>query len=68
MLILSRRIGERIFIIGPDMQKVEVCITLLEIKGCAARIGIDADSSYTIHREEIFFRIAQEKMEDEGQG
>lgn len=55
MLILSRRIGEKI-IIGD-----EVGVTVLAVRGNQVRLGIEAPSSVEVHREEIYQRIQQEK-------
>jgi len=48
MLVLSRRIDERIMI-GND-----IVITVLEIHHDHVRIGIDAPRSIDVHREEVF--------------
>lgn len=55
MLILTRRISESI-IIGDDVK-----LTVLGVKGNQVRIGVDAPKSVSVHREEIYNRIQQEK-------
>ena len=55
MLILTRRIGEKL-IIGEN-----VTVTILGVKGRQIRIGIDAPRDVTVNREEIFQRILQER-------
>jgi carbon storage regulator len=51
MLILTRKLGERITI-GDD-----ITITLLEIKGSQVKLGIEAPKGISIHRQEIYERI-----------
>ena len=54
MLILTRRMGERLRI-GDD-----VSVTVMGIYGHQVRIGIEARRSIAVHREEIFNRIVEE--------
>ena len=56
MLIITRKLGERI-VIGDD-----IVVTVLEIKGSQARIGIEAPKNISIHRQEVFDRIRQENL------
>lgn len=60
MLILTRRIGETL-IIGDDVN-----ITVLGVKGNQVRLGINAPKDVSVHREEIYLRIQQEKQGVDG--
>lgn len=55
MLILTRRIGEKLVING------NVFITILESKGSQVRIGIEAPREVQVHREEVYQRILNEQ-------
>jgi len=51
MLVLTRRVGEKIRI-GDD-----VVITLLGVRGNQYKVGIEAPKTVSVHREEIWQRI-----------
>jgi len=58
MLILTRRVGETL-VVGDD-----VTVTVLGVKGNQVRLGVNAPKDVTVHREEIYQRIQQEKGQD----
>jgi carbon storage regulator len=55
MLILTRKVGESL-VIGDD-----VSLIVLGVKGNQVRIGVDAPKSVSVHREEIYNKIQDEK-------
>jgi carbon storage regulator len=52
MLVLTRRIGEKILI-----NNNEISVQVLGISGNQVRLGIDAPESTNIHREEVWTKI-----------
>jgi carbon storage regulator len=60
MLILTRRVGETV-VIGNDVD-----VTVLGVKGNQVRLGVKAPREVTVHREEIFQRIAREQQNGNG--
>jgi len=47
MLVLSRRVGERL-VIGDD-----IVVTIIEVRSDGVRIGIDAPRNVRVHRAEV---------------
>lgn len=60
MLILSRRPPQTIVI----NDNIRVTILSVGDEGRDVKIGIEAPADVTIHREEVWERIQQEKAED----
>jgi carbon storage regulator len=52
MLVLRRKLGERIVVPNCD-----VTITIVAIEGNIVRLGVEAPESIPIHREEVWRRI-----------
>jgi len=55
MLVLTRRVGERL-LIGADVQ-----VTVLAVSGEQVRVGIAAPKHVPVHREEVYERIRQDQ-------
>ena len=53
MLVLSRKIGERIV-----LPETGVSISVLGVHGKRVRIGIEAPRTVSVHREEVWRRIS----------
>ena len=53
MLVLSRRLGERI-VIGDD-----IVITVLEVRGEVVRVGVDAPRHVQVRRQELLVELAE---------
>ena len=58
MLVLSRRVGERI-VIGDD---ADIQITVVSIRGNHVRLGVTAPKSLRVDRLEIHQRIAAQNQ------
>ena len=55
MLVLSRKVGERI-LIGPD-----IAVTVVRVTGGAVRLGIEAPPELPVVREELAQAIQEEQ-------
>ena len=60
MLILTRKLGESIAI-GDGIK-----VTLLEVQGKQAKIGVQAPRDVSIHRQEVYDKIQQENLRAAG--
>ena len=58
MLVLSRRKNESI-IIGDN-----VTITICDVRGDKVRLGITAPRSVSVHREEVYRAIQEERLSE----
>jgi carbon storage regulator len=54
MLVLSRKLGERIVV--PDC---ELVVTVLAVDGNRVRLGISAPPEVAVHREEVWRQMGQ---------
>lgn len=54
MLVLSRQRDESI-IIGDD-----IVVTIVDVRGDKVRLGIEAPTQVTVHRQEVYDAIARE--------
>ncbi len=61
MLVLSRYCDESIYI-GDD-----IIVTVVDIRGDRVRLGIQAPSDVSVHRQEIYDAIVRERKEFEGE-
>lgn len=57
MLVLSRRVGERLMI-GDD-----IVITVIDVRSDGVRIGIDAPRSVRVNRAEVLEAVTQANQE-----
>lgn len=59
MLVLTRRVGEKIMIqVGNELVEVK----LLQTNGASAKIGVNANTNVSIHREEIYLRMRNDVL------
>ena len=56
MLVLSRKIGERILV-----PHCELAFTVLAVTGKTVRLGVSAPTDVDVYREEVWQRLCQEE-------
>jgi carbon storage regulator len=54
MLVLSRKIGERILV-----PHCELAVTVIGVEGKAVRLGISAPDDIRVYREEVWEQVCQ---------
>jgi carbon storage regulator len=54
MLVLSRKVGEKIV-----LPEVDVTVTVLKVNGNKIRLGISAPAGITVHRREVWRRRSE---------
>ena len=55
MLVLSRKIGERIVV-----PHCELAVTVMAVEGKAVQLGISAPEDIAVYREEVWKQLCQE--------
>ncbi len=56
MLVLSRKVGERIVV-----PQSELVVTVISVEGNRVQLGISAPAKVAVHREEVWREIAKQK-------
>lgn len=54
MLILTRRLGESLYV-GEDIK-----ITVLSVQGKQVRLGLEVPAATTVYREEVYLRVREQ--------
>jgi carbon storage regulator len=63
MLVLSRKLGERVLVPDCDM-----AITVVAIEGNTVKLGITAPSEVGVYREELWRKVCQDRIAPESSG
>ncbi len=61
MLVLSRKVGERIVVPHCDLS-----VTVISIEGKTVRLGISAPAEVGVYREELWREIREQPVQTEG--
>ena len=63
MLVLSRKLGERIVV-----PHCELAVTVIAVEGKAVRLGISAPEDLAVYREEVWQQVCQENRSPPAKG
>ena len=64
MLVLSRKSRESVVIGGPGRLQDLIKVTVIDIRGCHVRLGIEAAADVPVHRLEVWERIRADRRAD----
>ena len=59
MLVLSRKCGERVVV---SLNGEVVTIEIMKVRGNRVRVGVEAPTHVAVHREEVWSRLATERV------
>jgi carbon storage regulator len=57
MLVLTRKVGQRVYIGNSFV------VTVLDVRGDCIRLGFDCPAQTPVHREEVYRRIQEEQTD-----
>ena len=60
MLVLSRKCGERVVV---SLNGEVITIEIIKVRGSRVRIGVEAPRHIAVHREEVWNRLATERVD-----
>jgi carbon storage regulator len=64
MLVLSRKVGEKVIItVPPSTQPTVIAVTLVETRADRCRLGYEAPRTVSIHRQEIHDAMKREQAD-----
>ena len=66
MLILSRKSQESVVVGSADTAEPMLKVTVLDIIGGRVRLGFEGNSTFPVHRSEVWERIRAENGADSG--
>jgi carbon storage regulator len=62
MLVLSRKLGERI-----EVPQCDLTVTIIAVKGKAVRLGISAPERLAVYRKEVWQQVCQQAIDSDNE-